>query len=86
MRLFASLYFAFAVAAKSPVGDFDGDSGRFLASLSRHGVATSSASGGVGEYERETQSPMVWLNLRKSKLDVKSSSIAHADAAAQGFF
>ena len=72
MRVFAYLCFACTVAAKAPVGDFDGEPGRFLASVTRHNVASSLAGGEVGEYERETQSPMVWLNLRKSNLGVKA--------------
>ena len=85
MRVFAYLCFACAVAAKAPVGDFDGESVRFLASKSPRSAASSLAGGEVGEYERETQSPMVWLNLRKSNLGVKSlwPSIGHVNAAAR---
>ena len=73
MRGFAFMCCA-CVAVASSVGDVDGRSGAFLASLSGH-RASSSAQGGVeGEYGRETQSPMVWLNLRKSNLDVEALS------------
>ena len=73
MRGFAFMCGA-CVAVASFVGDVDGRSGAFLASLSGH-RASSSAQGEVGgEYGRETQSPMVWLNLRKSNLDVEALS------------
>ena len=73
MRGFAFMCCA-CVAVASFVRDVDGRSGAFLASLSGH-RASSNAQGGVeGEYGRETQSPMVWLNLRKSNLDVEALS------------
>ena len=73
MRGFAFMCCA-CVAVASFVRDVDGRSGAFLASLSGH-RASSSAQGGVeGEYARETQSPMVWLNLRKSNLDAEALS------------
>ena len=56
---------ACAVAA-SVAGDFDQRSGAFLASLSRSDGASAPSGDATGEYARQTQSPMVWLNLRKS--------------------
>ena len=38
------------------------------------------ADGTSGEYERLTQAPMVWLNLRKTKLSILSvDTVAHTD-------
>ena len=50
----------------SAVGESDVNSDAFLASVSRRGVAPMPSGGESGEYARQTQSPMVWLNLRKS--------------------
>ena len=61
---------ACAVAA-SVAGDFDQRSGAFLASLSRSDGASAPSGDATGEYARQTQSPMVWLNLRKSDLDAE---------------
>ena len=72
MRVFAFVRGACAVVAY-PMGGTDAQSAGFLASLSRQRALASSMDGGAGEYGRETQSPMVWLNLRKSDLDAKLS-------------
>ena len=83
--MFAFLCFSCAVAAKAGLGDFDDQSGSFLALSSRHGVTSNSRDEAGTEYERETQSPMVWLNLHKSSLNAKSSwpSVAYEDYASQ---
>ena len=85
MRVLAFLCFSCACAAKAYVGDSEGQTGRFLAASSREGVAASSGGEGDTEYARETQSPMVWLNLHKSKLNLKSSwpSAAYEDYVSQ---
>ena len=63
---FAACACVFAAAAVAEEGGY---SGAFLASVSRHGMAAMPGGGETGEYARQTQSPMVWLNLRKSDLD-----------------
>ena len=85
MRLFAFLYFSCAAATVADRGAFEGQSGKFLAFLSRHGVGSNSGEAVGSDYERETQSPMVWLNLHKSNLDSKfsSPSVAYEDYASQ---
>ena len=65
MRGFAFACCACAVVA-SAVGESDVHSDAFLASVSRRGMAPMPSGGESGEYARQTQSPMVWLNLRKS--------------------
>ena len=67
MRGFAFACCACAVVA-SAVGESDVHSDAFLASVSRRGMAPMPSGGESGEYARQTQSPMVWLNLRKSDL------------------
>ena len=62
---FAACACVFAAAAVAEEGGY---SGAFLASVSRHGMAAMPGNGETGEYARQTQSPMVWLNLRKSDL------------------
>ena len=67
MRGFAFACCACAVVAAA-VGESDVHSDEFLASVSRRGMALMPSGGESGEYARQTQSPMVWLNLRKSDL------------------
>ena len=68
MRGVAFAFCACAVAAGA-AGEFDQRAGSFLASFSRSDVASAPSGDATGEYARQTQSPMVWLNLRKSVLD-----------------
>ena len=70
MHVFAFVYCA-CVAVASPMADFHGPSVGFLASLSRERTPYSWTGGREGEYDRETQSLMVWLNLHKSSVDTK---------------
>ena len=85
MRVLAFLLFSCACAAKVEIGDAEGQTGRFLAASSRLGVSGSSGSEADTEYARETQSPMVWLNLHKSSLNLKSSlpGVAYDDYLSQ---
>ena len=73
MRNFVFMCCACAAVASS-VGDVDGRYGTFLASLSGRRVSSNARGGVEGEYGRETHSPTVWLNLRKSNLDVEALS------------
>ena len=84
MRLFPFLCLSCAAAANADLGGFERQSGKFLASLSRHGGASRSGEAGL-DYARETQSPMVWLNLHKSNLDSKLSSagVSYEDYASK---
>ena len=63
--VFASCACAVVAAA---LGELDGHSDAFLTSFSRRDIASMPSGGDTGEYARQTQSPMVWLNLRKSDL------------------
>ena len=72
MRGFAFACCACAVVA-SAVGESDVHSDAFLASASRRGMAPMPTGEESGEYARQTQSPMVWLNLRKSDLGLELS-------------
>ena len=85
MRSLAFLCLCCVAAADAGLGGFEGQSGKFLASLSRHGVASSSGDAVGAEYARETQAPMVWLNLHKSNLNTafSSPSVAYEDYAFQ---
>merc|ERR1712238_488395 len=43
-----------------------------------HGKEMPSSSGsdsGLGEYERKTQSPMIWMKLRKTQLKTESPTL-----------
>ena len=62
---FASCACAVVAAA---LGELDGHSDAPLTSFSRRDTASMPSGGETGEYARQTQSPMVWLNLRKSDL------------------
>lgn len=85
MRSLVFLCFCRIAAANAEVGSFDGESAKFLASLSRHDVAPSSGDVVGADYARETQAPMVWLNLHKSNLNAALSSpnVAYEDYASQ---
>ena len=72
MRGFAFACCACAVVAVA-VGESDVQSDAFLSSVSRRGIALMPSGGESGEYARQTQSPMVWLNLRKSDLGLELS-------------
>ena len=54
----------------------------FLAAGSGDGARSSSAAAG-GEFGRETQSPMVWLNLHKSGAEVPPTSSSFGAYAVQ---
>ena len=85
MRSLAFLCLCRIAAADANLGGSEGPSVRFLAPLSRHGVVSSSGDAVGAEYERETQAPMVWLNLHKSNLNAafSSPSVAYEDYASQ---
>ena len=85
MRVLSFLCFSCAAATYADLGGVEGQSDKFLASLSRRGAASSSDDVVGTDYARETQSPMVWLNLHKSNLNSKfsSPSLAYEDYASQ---
>ena len=85
MRVLGFVCFSCFHAAKADLGASEGAPGRFLAPLSRHDVSSSLSDDAGADYARETQSPMVWLNLHKSHLNGEYSwpSMAHEDYASQ---
>ena len=85
MRSLVFLCVCCVAAADADLSGFERQPGQFLASLARHGVASSSGGAAGEEYERETQAPMVWLNLHKSNLNAAllSPTVAYEDYASQ---
>ena len=77
-----ALKFAFAHVFVAVVASLDSralEPGFVAKDIARPNIADSSS----GEYERMTQAPIVWLNLRKTKLSLPSvPAVSHATNAA----
>ena len=76
------LKFAFAYLFVAVVGSLE--SRALEQSVGAKDIARPNiADSAPGEYERMTQAPMVWLNLRKTKLSLPSvPAVNHATSAA----
>ena len=85
MRVLGVAFFSCGLAANADRGNLEESPGRFLAPLARHDVSSRLNDDAGEEYARETQSPMVWLNLHKSNLNGEYSwpSVSYEDYASQ---